>query len=97
MTILKAFPSGEEIIALENSFCPVFSPDGRTLAVTGANWSSQGTYFSSLQLFDLPIRKPIGKILGLAALAAVATLLVINGLGWLRRRRIKTAVTPTSQ
>jgi len=45
----------------------------------------------------LPIRKPIGKILGLAALAAVATLLAINGLGWLRRRRIKAAVTPAPQ
>jgi hypothetical protein len=89
MTILKAFPSGEEIIALENSFCPVFSPDGRTLAVTGANWSSEGSYFSSLQLWDLPICKPIGKILGLAGLAAAATLLAFNGLGWLRRRRMR--------
>jgi len=45
----------------------------------------------------LPIRKPIGKILGLAALAAVATLLAINVLGWLRRRKIKTPVTPLLQ
>jgi hypothetical protein len=45
----------------------------------------------------LPIRKPVGKILGLAALAAAATLLAINGLGRLRRRRIKTAVTSLAQ
>ena len=70
---------------------PLFSPNGRTLAVTGAN-------FSGLQLWDLPIREPIGRILGLGGLAAVATLLAFNGLGWLRRRRsIQTAVTPVSQ
>jgi hypothetical protein len=45
--------------------------------------------YCSLQLWDFPIRKPIGKILGLAALAAVATLLAFNGLGWLRRRRMR--------
>ncbi len=37
----------------------------------------------------LPIRKPIGKILGLAGLAAVASLLAFQGLGRLRRRRGK--------
>jgi WD40 repeat protein len=87
---LNAIPSGEELAVLKDCSCPVISPDGKTLAVTGAD-------DASLQLWDLPIRKPIGKILGLAALAAVATLLAINGLGWLRRRRIKTAVTPGSQ
>ena len=78
------------MISLKDCSNPVFSPDGRTLAVFGADRSS-------LHLWDLPIRKPIGNILGLAALAAVATLLAFNGLGWLRRRRIKTAVTPASQ
>jgi WD40 repeat protein len=81
--ILQAFPSGEEITVLPNCSFPVFSPDGRTLAVT----SFDGGYGESLQLWDLPIRKPIVKILGLAALAALATVLLINGLGWLRRRR----------
>jgi WD40 repeat protein len=81
--VLKDFPSGEEIVVLQNCSYPVFSPDGRTLAVIGADGES-------LHLWDLPIRKPIGKILGLAGLAAVATLLAFNGLGWLRRRRCLT-------
>jgi WD40 repeat protein len=79
---LNAFPTGEEVGVLKNCCNPVFSPDGRNLAVTSADGKS-------LQLWDLPIRKPIGKILGLAALAAVATLLAFNGLGWLRRRRMR--------
>jgi WD40 repeat protein len=78
---LNAFPSDEEIIALEGYRSPVFSPDGETLAVMAND--------GSLQLWDLPIRKPIGKILGLTALAAVATLLAINDLGWLRRRKMR--------
>jgi WD40 repeat protein len=78
--ILQAFPSGEEITVLPNCSSPVFSPDGRTLAVTSFDGDS-------LQLWDLPIRKPIGKILSLAGVAAVATLLALGGLGWLRRRR----------
>lgn len=77
---LKAVGSGEQIIVLKNCLNPLFSPDGRTLAVTSAD----GT---SLQLWDLPIRKPIGKILAYAVLAALVTLLVLNGLGWLRRSR----------
>src|SRR5262249_27360869 len=85
---LNTFSSGEEIIALANCSSPVISPTGSILAVhANGNW----------ELWDLPIRKPIGKILGLAGLAAVATLLSFNGLGWLRRRRIKRAVTPASQ
>jgi WD40 repeat protein len=80
---VSAIPSGQEVISLTGFFPrPLFSPDGRTLAVTGAN-------SSNLQLWELPIRKPIGKILGLAGLAAVATLLAFNGLGWLRRRRMR--------
>jgi WD40 repeat protein len=78
---LNAIPSGDEIAVLNDCSCPVISPDGKTLAVTSAD-------NASLQLYDLPIRKPIGKILGFAGLAAVATLLAINGLGWLRRRRL---------
>jgi len=80
---LNAFPSEEEIISLTDCRLPQFSPDGNTLAIrtdTGG----------SLQLYDLPIRKPIGKILGLAGLAAVATLLAFNGLGRRRRRRCLT-------
>jgi WD40 repeat protein len=84
--ILETFPSGEALNVLENCTAPMFSPDGRTLAVNGI-----GTDRKTLQLFDLPIRKPIGKILGLAGLAAVATLLAFNALGWLRKRRHKTA------
>jgi hypothetical protein len=76
---LKAIPSGEQIAVLNRCMYPHFSKDGSTLIVNGED--------GSLQLWDLPIRKPIGKILGLAALAAVATLLAFNGLGWLRRRR----------
>jgi WD40 repeat protein len=79
---LKAFPSGEELCVLKDCRDPIFSPDGRTLAVTSADGKS-------LQLWDLPIRKPIGKILGFAVLAAVATLLAFNTLGWLRRRRMR--------
>ena len=88
---LNAFPSGEELCVLKDCLDPIFSPNGRTLAVTSADGKS-------LQLWDLPIRKPIGKILGLAGLAAVATLLAINGLGWLRRRRmrLKANVVPHS-
>jgi WD40 repeat protein len=78
---LNVLPSGVEMIRLKDCHSPLFSPDGQSLAVSGVD----GT---SLQLWDLPIRKPIGKILGLAGLAAVATLSAINGLGRLRRRRI---------
>jgi len=87
---LHAFPTGEEICVLKNCTAPVFSPDSRTLAVAGSDGIS-------LQLWDLPIRKPIGKILGLATLAAAATLLTFNILGRFRRRRIKTPVTPLPQ
>jgi WD40 repeat protein len=76
---LNRFPSGKELTILRDCSGPVFSPDGKTLAVSGTD--------GSLHLWDLPIRKPIGKILGMAVLAAVATLLAFNGLGWLRRRR----------
>jgi hypothetical protein len=79
---LNAFPSGEEIIVLKDCSAPQFSPDGLTLTVYGPGGKS-------LQLWDFPIRKPIGQILGVAGLAAVATLLAINGLGWLRRRRMR--------
>ena len=78
---LNAFPSGEEFLVLKDCSFPHFSPAGKTLAVSGGD--------GTLQLWDLPIRKPIGRILGLAGLAAVATLLAINGLGWLRRRRMR--------
>jgi WD40 repeat protein len=89
--VLQTFPSGEKLIVLNDCHSPLFSPDGKILAVRG---SADG----SLQLWDLPIRKPIGKILGLAALAAVATLPAFNGLGWLRRRRmrLKANVVPNS-
>jgi hypothetical protein len=88
---LHAFSSGEQVLVLQDCSSPVFSPDGKILAVTSANRTS-------LQLWDLPIRKPIGKILGRAGLAAVATLLAINGLGWLRRRRrrLKANLVPNS-
>ena len=78
---LNRFPSGKELTILRDCSGPVFSPDGKTLAVSGTD--------GSLHLWDLPIRKPIGKILGLAGLAAVATLLAFNALGWLRRRRMR--------
>jgi WD40 repeat protein len=84
---LKTFPSADEIVVLKDCRSPVFSPDGKMLAVNGM-------LDGSLQLWDLPIRKPIGKILGLAGLAAVATLLAFNGLGWLRRRKNKSTVMP---
>ena len=87
---LHAFPSGQEFFVLKNCGNPVFSPDGGTLAVTGAD-------NNSLALWDFPIRKPIGKMLGLAGLAAVATLLAFNGLGWLRRRRSSPADSGSSQ
>jgi WD40 repeat protein len=87
---LYSLPEGKRIAALQDCRYPVFSPDGKTLATTNVDGSS-------LQLWDFPIRKPIGKILGFAALAAAATLLAINGLGWLRRRRNKTReMTPVS-
>ncbi|HMF19656.1 MAG TPA: hypothetical protein VKE98_20790, partial [Gemmataceae bacterium] len=76
---LKATSSGEEIATLHGCMYPGFSPSGKTLVVSGSD--------GSLQLWDLPIRKPVGKILGLAGLAAVATLLAFNGLGWLRWRK----------
>jgi hypothetical protein len=78
--ILMTVDSGEEVVALKRCVSPMFSPDGKTLAVFHPQ-------YNFLQLYDLPIRKPIGKILGLAGLAAVATLLAINGLGRLRRRK----------
>ena len=87
---LHAFPSGQEFFVLKNCGNPVFSPDGGTLAVTGAD-------NNSLALWDFPIRKPIGKMLGQAGLAAVATLLVLNALGWLRRRRSSPADSGSSQ
>jgi WD40 repeat protein len=90
VVVLKSFPSEKEIFVLKNCTSPVFSPDGKTLVVVGIP-------DANVQLWDLPIRKSIGKILSLAALAAVATLLAFNGLGWLRWRMIKTAVTPASQ
>jgi len=90
--ILRAFPTGTEIMAIRDSRWPVFSPDGRTLLV------STGHNGGTLQLWDLPIRKPIGKILGPAGLAFVATLLAFNCLGWLQRRRmrLKANLVPNS-
>src|SRR5262249_49158273 len=81
--------SEQDVIDLIGYWTPIFSPNGKTLA------TRDGT---SLQLWDFPIRKPMGKILGLAALAAVATLLAFNGLGWLRRRRmrLKANLVPNS-
>jgi WD40 repeat protein len=76
--------SGEEIISLNSCGGPSFSADGKTLATSGIDGRANRT---SVQIWDVPIRKPVGKILGLAGLAAVATLLAINGLGWLRRRK----------
>jgi len=88
---LHRFPSGERFQLLENCASPVFSPDGETLAVISDD-------FRSFQLWDLPIHKPIGKILGLAALAAVATPLAFTAFGWLRRNRMrrKANVVPTA-
>ena len=88
--ILQAFPTGKELTVLQNCSFPVFSPNGRTLAVTSFDGEA-------VQLWDLPIRKPIGKILGLAGLAAMTTLLAINGLRWPQRRRmrLKADVVPT--
>jgi WD40 repeat protein len=71
--IIRALPSGEEIIAIKGGL-PVFSPDGLTLMTKSHDWSS-------LQLWDFPIRKPVSRILGFAGLAALATLLVPKGLG----------------
>lgn len=91
---LQEFPSGREIVELRECEWPTFSPEGRTLAVKSTD--------GSLQLWDLPIRTPIGKILGLAGLAALATLLAFKGLGRLRRRRcspttsVETVATATS-
>ena len=79
-------------MALQDRTHPVFSADGRTMAVVRLGGQGQ-----SLELWDFPIRKPIGKILGLAGLAAVATLLAFKGLGWLRRKRTKLEVTPVPQ
>jgi len=98
---LNSFPSGDEIFILRDCEAPLFSPDGNTLAVLSIKEPSIQQEIpprASLQLWDFPIRKPIGKILGLAALAAVATLLAFNGLGWLRRRRmrLKANVVPNS-
>jgi WD40 repeat protein len=89
--ILKTVVSGEEVVALNRCTSPMFSPDGKTLAVFDPQ-------YNFLQLWDLPIHKPIGKILGLAALAAVATLLAFNAFGWLRRNRMrrKANVVPTA-
>jgi WD40 repeat protein len=72
--------SEQDVANLIGYMSPTFSPDGKTLATAN---------MKSVQLWDLPIRKPIGKILGLAGLAAVATLLALGGLGWLRRRRMR--------
>src|SRR5262249_9007009 len=79
--VLKGFPSEQEIFVLKDCTNPVFSPDGKPLAVKGIDGNPQ--------LWALPIRKPIGKIVGLSALVAVATLLPFNGLGWLRGRRMR--------
>src|SRR5262249_9123713 len=78
---LKSWPAGDDIFVLKDCHCPVISPDRQTLAVIGSDYA--------LQLWDFPIRKPIGKILGLAGLEALATLLAFNGLSWLRRRRMR--------
>jgi WD40 repeat protein len=75
---LKTFPAREEIMVLDGWHSPVFSPDGQTLAVVAEDGKS-------VQLWDT--RKPIGKILGLAGLAAVATLLAFKAFGRLRRKR----------
>jgi WD40 repeat protein len=90
--ILKSISTGEELIELKGCENPVFSPNGQILSTTSSKDPSL------LQLFDFPVRKPIGKILGLTALAAVATLLAISGFGWLRRRRmrLKADLVPNS-
>jgi WD40 repeat protein len=77
---LKNLATGEETDVLENCPTPVFSPDGGTLAVTGAD----GT---SVQLWDFPIRKSMGRIAGLVCLAALTVLLAFQGLRLLKGRR----------
>jgi WD40 repeat protein len=98
---LNSFPSGDEVFILRDCEEPLFSPDGKTLAVLNikeASTEQSNPGRASLQLWDFPIRKPIGKILGVAALAALVTLLVFSGLGWLRlrRMRLKANVIPNS-
>jgi WD40 repeat protein len=85
--------SEQDVANLIGYMSPTFSPDGKTLATAN---------MKSLQLWDLPIRKPIGKILGLAGLAFMATLLASNGLAWSRRRAMKrrfqnSAIEPIQQ
>lgn len=73
---LFAIPSGVEIITLPDCFGPVFSPDGKTLAVAGADRSS-------LQLWDLPIRRPVVKIVFFSFLAMLLVILSWNSLAFL--------------
>ena len=72
---IKSFPSGEHDIVLHDCFLPFFSPDGKTLATTAPEPDC-------VQLWDLPIGRPVGRILGFAVLAAFGTLLALSAIFW---------------
>jgi WD40 repeat protein len=82
--------SGEALAILDNCAWPVFSPDGKTMVAMRAD-------DGFLQFWDLPLRRPLGKIFAFSVLAFFLTLMVLKGIGCLRLGRRLAANPPSSQ
>jgi len=65
-----------------------FTPDGKTFA-------AQGTDYATLQIFDYPLRKPIGRILLWALVAAGVAYGATTLLGFWKGNRTPGACPPT--
>jgi hypothetical protein len=74
------FATGQELARLPHAGVAYFSLDGRTLALATDD---------SLLLYDLPLRKPWGKVVGLALGCACVVFLAGQWFRWRRKARTK--------
>jgi hypothetical protein len=83
-TELLEINSGRVLAVLPNSSWPMFSPDGKTLVV-------QECYGGTLQVWDIPMQRPIGVIVGYSLLTALLSLVFarLAALLWARRTRAR--------
>jgi WD40 repeat protein len=72
----------ENVLTVEDAKESLFSPDGTTLATLH--------YDNTMKLWSLPVRKPLGRILGVA-IAVWLTPVLVLGLGIIVVRKLKRA------